>query len=181
MANDDSILTFSELLQQSRSRVYGLIHAIVLNDMDAQDLFQQTAIVLWEKFGDFQPGTDFTAWALQVARFKSINFVRQRRREQDRLSDVAVECLYQASLAAPEDMGDARLDALKGCMAKLSTADRSFLVKCYDGKSQVKDVAEQLGRSPGAAYGALHRIRKALLECIRRQVSMQDHPNQNLA
>ncbi|MBX3434524.1 MAG: sigma-70 family RNA polymerase sigma factor [Pirellulales bacterium] len=181
MSSDDPVLEFSELLQRSRSRVYGLIYAIVLNTTDTEDLFQQTAALLWEKFDEFQPGTDFAAWALKVARYNAANFVRSRRRERQRLTSAAIDDLYSASVATEDGDSETRLEALKGCLAKLSDADRSLVFRCYGAGLPIKEVAQQQGRSANALYAALHRIRRNLLECVKRTLAAGDRPASSLS
>jgi len=178
-SSDDRVLLFSELLQESRSRVFGFIYALVLNLADTEDVFQQTAALLWEKFDDYEPGTDFTSWALRVARFKAANFTRGRYRERKRFSNSAVEALC-ATAAGPDVGQQERLDALKGCMGKLNDCDQKLLVRCYSGGLKIKEIAEKEGKNPNALYAALHRIRTLLLECVRRSLASSEHPSLRL-
>ena len=50
---------FAALLRENRSRVFGYLLALVQNLSDAEDLYQQTALVLWEKFSQYEPGYRF--------------------------------------------------------------------------------------------------------------------------
>lgn len=174
---DDRILEFSELLQKSRGPVFALIYAIVLNMADTEDVFQQTAGLLWEKFDEFEPGTNFTGWALRVARFKAANFVRGRYRERQRFSNNVIEQLYQASVGASDRDQEERLDALRTCLSKLPEKDRQLVYRCYGADMQIKEVARQEGKSPNALYATLHRIRRILLQCVRRIQGMSDSAN----
>jgi RNA polymerase sigma-70 factor, ECF subfamily len=175
-ASDDRVLLFSELLQESRSRVFGFIYALVLNLADTEDVFQQTASLLWEKFDEYEPGTDFTSWALRVARFKAANFIRGRYRDRKRFSNSAVDALCEAA-SGPDVRQQERLDALKGCMAKLNDADQKLLVRCYSGGLRIKEIAEQEGKNANALYAALHRIRTLLMDCVRRTLAAGEHPS----
>ena len=179
-SSDDRVLQFSELLQESRSRVFGFIYALVLNLADTEDLFQQTAGLLWEKFDEYEPGTDFTSWALRVARFKAANFMRGRYRERKRFSNSTIEELYLASAASTDVSRQERLDALKGCMAKLNDTDQSLLFRCYSGGMRIKQIAENEGKTPNALYAALHRIRSLLMDCVERTLAANEHPSTRL-
>src|SRR5437868_4270223 len=44
---------FAEYLGQDQARLYGYIHSLVRDVHDADDLFQQTTLILWKKFGEF--------------------------------------------------------------------------------------------------------------------------------
>ena len=173
--SDDRVLEFSELLQESRSRVFGFIYALVLNTADSEDVFQQTATLLWEKFDQYESGTDFTGWALRVARFKAANFVRSRYRQEKHLSNTAVECLFEASMEAEDAAQRERIDALKGCLNRLPRSDRSLIQTCYGGEASIKEIAQTKGKTAGALYASLHRIRKALQNCVKRTLASGDH------
>ena len=47
---------FAELLRQHQSQLFGYIHSLLRNLSDADDLFQQTTLILWKKFGEFERG-----------------------------------------------------------------------------------------------------------------------------
>lgn len=166
--SEERVLEFSELLQQSRSRVFGFIYSLVLNMADTEDLFQQTAALLWEKFDEYESGTDFASWALRVARFKTSNFIRSQYRERKRYSNVVLDALYDASLKASDGAHEERLQALGSCIEKLPEKDRRLVKKCYGSQIHMKDLARTEGKQPNAIYTALHRARKNLLKCINR-------------
>jgi len=84
---------FTEQLRQSHRQLLGYIFTLLRNLEDAQDVFQQTCIVLWDHFDEFEPGTNFTAWACTVAQFKVRDFLKCRRRYEAHLSEVFVERL----------------------------------------------------------------------------------------
>src|SRR5262245_53269658 len=82
---------FAELLRDTRSRVFGYLLTLVRNLSDAEDLYQQTALVLWEKFEKFEHGTDFGTWATSVAHFVAVNFLRRQSRRKALFSEAALE------------------------------------------------------------------------------------------
>ena len=41
---------------------------------------QETAKVCWEKFDQYQPGTEFRAWACRIAYYKALKF-RERQKK----------------------------------------------------------------------------------------------------
>ncbi len=73
---------FARLWLRHKSQLFGFIFAIVQRVPDAEDVFQQTSVVLWEKFSTFTPDSDFVAWACSVAKLKALKLLRSRRRDQ---------------------------------------------------------------------------------------------------
>ena len=94
---------FTERLQESRSRLYSYLFALARNASDADDLFQATATVLWEKFDIFQPGTDFTAWAIRAGELVYRNFARTNRRSRLMFSTATCDALAETASSTAAD------------------------------------------------------------------------------
>src|SRR5262245_27171270 len=83
---------FARQFSCNARRVYGFIMTLVFNYHDAEEVFQNTSVVLWNKFGEFQPGSDFFAWASRVAYYEVLSLLKQRRRSRT-FSDETLELL----------------------------------------------------------------------------------------
>ena len=70
---------FVQLMIGCQSRLYAFIMSLVCDPEHAADILQQTNIVMWEKSDQFEPGTNFTAWTFQIARYQVLAH-RQRRK-----------------------------------------------------------------------------------------------------
>jgi RNA polymerase sigma-70 factor (ECF subfamily) len=164
---------YIELLNGSQSRLFGYLYSHLLNMADAEDLYQQVAMLLWEKFDQFTPGTDFGAWAIRVAELKIKSFVRSKRRSKVVFSDAVMDRIADFQSQISDEVVEARKDALHKCLTRLPKLDRLLVEQCYAGDYKIKDVAEHEGRSLGAVYTALCRIRQVLLACIERTVAAE--------
>ena len=78
---------FAEYLGRDQARLYGYIHSLVRDVHDADDLFQQTTLILWNKFDDYDRSRSFLSWACGVARLEVCNFLRSRGRQRLYFSD----------------------------------------------------------------------------------------------
>jgi RNA polymerase sigma-70 factor (ECF subfamily) len=166
-------LVFSELLRDGRSRVFGYLLALVQNLADAEDLYQQTALLLWEKFDQYEPGTDFGSWATTVAHYTALNFLRTQSRRRALFSAAAMERLAMVQGELKSSHGTARSDALAKCVASLPDSERRLVRLRYEGEQSVEDIAAQERRTVGAVYTALSRIRKSLLACVEQRVARE--------
>ena len=165
---------YVQLLRQHQNQIFGYIFCMVRNFSDAEDVFQQTSLTLWDKFEEFIPGTSFMAWAKAVARNKTLTFLRTKRRERTKFSDEVLDQLAECELWSPETL-DERISALARCRQKLSKIDQTLLAKCYSTAGSIRDVAEQLERPVESVYSSLSRIRRALYDCIQRSLAMEHH------
>jgi RNA polymerase sigma-70 factor (ECF subfamily) len=164
---------FIEALNSSQNRLFAYLYAHVLNMADAEDLYQQVAIVLWEKFEQFVPGTDFGGWAIRVAELTIKNFLRGKRRSKIVLSAETMQRIAERQSQMSDDAVTARTAALQKCVKRLPPLDRELVERCYGGSHRIKEIAQHQGRSAGAVYTALCRIRQSLLACIERTVAAE--------
>src|SRR5438067_818009 len=134
---------FAEHLRRSQTRLYGYIHSLVRDLNDADDLFQQTSLILWKKFDEYDPRRSFFSWACGVARFEVINFVRTRSRQRLYFSDDLSLLLIEAQEQLANDELDDRRDALAQCVEKLRERDRALLAECYGEEASVPQASDK--------------------------------------
>lgn len=167
---------FVELLAQHRSQVFGYIYALLRDLHDAEDVYQDTALVLWSKFDEFTPGTHFVRWACVVARNCVAAFSKRKHRSRRYFSPEFQEELALLQASIPSSEAEESHEALIDCMKKLSVNDRQLVNLCYGGDCSFKDAAERLGRSAQSVYDSLSRIRRQLLGCVDRTIAQVEHP-----
>lgn len=142
--------------------IYAYIRSIVFNGMDAEDLLQEVAAVLWQKIDSFEPDTKFDQWAFAVARNKVLNFQKKKGRERVTFSDSLVETLAEEATKPAGDL----LDSLESCVEKLPAQHRELLRHRYEPGATGRSVAQALGRSESAVSRMLNRIYGMLMACI---------------
>lgn len=160
---------FFPLFTQNQRRIFAYIYTLAPNRVDAEDLLQETSITLWEKFDEFQPGTDFTAWACRIAYWKVCNARKKNARSKMTFSQPLVDELAD-KLQTMQPNLDARHEALATCIEKLPQRDRSLILARYQPDGAVSTLAEQTGRTLQAIYKALTRIRRVLFDCVNREM-----------
>jgi RNA polymerase sigma-70 factor (ECF subfamily) len=170
--NDKSQI-FADLLLKSHRDLFGFIYSLVQNLQDAEDVYQETTAVLWQKFDDFTLGTSFSAWAMRVAQLRVLKYAAARRRDRLFFHDDLLNSIAEAYQRDATDRSNRRADALAGCLEKLSDKERRLVMRCYAPDRNYADIARQEGRTVGAIYQALNRIRKALYACIERSMALE--------
>jgi RNA polymerase sigma-70 factor, ECF subfamily len=162
--------SFIQLLNAHQNRLYGYLYSLVLNFDDAEDLYQEVASLLWQKFDLYEPNTDFGRWAIRVAHLTVKNFMRRRRRSRVMYSDEVLDQVVESQSLVDSPAMIQRTEALAQCMQRLTDADRGLVESCYGGEFKIRDIAQREGRTPDAIYAALYRIRKSLFKCIESRV-----------
>ena len=163
---------FGRLFVKYQPRMYGYIRSLVANRTDAEEILQETASVLWRKFDQFEPGTNFLAWALKVARYEVLHFKEKQGRDVLRFSEPFVDAVAEETVAASDRLGDLR-EALITCLDKLPAHQRNLFRRRYQSAATTRSVARELGRPPTTVYNALARIRRRLAECVERTLARE--------
>lgn len=160
------------LMTQHQWRIFSYIYTLVPSRSDADDILQETSLVICEKFSQFKPGTDFAAWACQIAYWE----VRRARQKYARAKVVfdqeVVDAVAQTAAAMIDEVSE-RHEALGRCLKKLHPRDRELVLTRYEPGCGVEQAAQRSGRSLQAAYKALGRIRKMLLDCVSNQLAAE--------
>jgi RNA polymerase sigma-70 factor, ECF subfamily len=175
MSDSERYRQFVDLLQLHSGRILSYIRVLLLNWSDADDLFQETCLVLWQRFGEFEPNTNFVAWALRIAEYKAMDF--QKKRSRQAAFSVDLQSVLRAEIAKRSEAAETDdLTALSRCMDRLAPNDRKAVTLCYGERVPVRRVADALGRSPESVHRSLRRIRKWLLDCIHRKMRESETP-----
>jgi RNA polymerase sigma-70 factor, ECF subfamily len=167
--------SFVEILTQHRGQLFGYIYALVRRLDDAEDLYQDTALVMWTKYREYEQGTNFLGWACTIARYRVANFLKSQRRRRHFFGQALQEELAALQTRIHADGLGLQQEALLDCMKKLPASDVQLVKLCYGGSTSFREVAKQLGRSPQSVYDSLSRIRRVLLECINRTTAREEH------
>jgi RNA polymerase sigma-70 factor (ECF subfamily) len=171
-ASPETIEQFALSLAGCQRGLFLYVLALVHNAADAEDVLQETNLVLWRKLGQYEPGTDFGRWARQVARYEALKLLERKPRGERLLSNDFIERLATAAERGAGAL-DHRREALAGCLEKLSDGDRRLLVLRYEEHGKTAATAEAVGRSAQAVRKSMHRIRMALLGCIERTLAVE--------
>lgn len=164
---------FLKLLMANDKRIYAFILTLVPSRIDADDLMQETVTIMWRKFDDFEPGRDFVAWGIGIARYKVLEYRKKKRKSQIRFND-QVHALLETDAKNMLGRLDERLEALQHCLSKLSERDRKLIAMRYEQDLTIKAISERVEQSIHKVYRGIIQIHDILLRCVRRTLSAKD-------
>lgn len=157
-----------QLFVRHQPRIKGFILALLPDFAAAEDVLQETFLVVQKRAEEFAPDSNFLAWVFRIARFQVMKARTAHQRQSNRLSDAVLEALADSAPVEPWD--DRRLLALPGCLERLAPQARRIVDLFYRDEHKPQEIASRLGWTPAAVSVALSRARKALRECIERQL-----------
>lgn len=157
---------------KAERRIFAYILALSPRRSDAEDLFQEASMVMWEKFDETNPPEDFVAWGCRIAYFKICDYRKLQGRQRVTFSDAMLMRMSEtlATEATTRHL-DERREALEWCLGKLSRRDKDFLVQRLAEGATAQTTAERTGRSVAAVYKAMAKIRRALCDCVSRSLA----------
>jgi len=148
-------------------QIHAYILGLVPNRDSAQDLMQETLLVMWYKFDEFELGSNFLAWGIQVARYKILQAHWHTSKDLFKFSPEALAAIERKSMVFSSQIDD-HTRALRSCVKKLEPLDYKLVQMRYENEISVKDIATALNRSVQAVYKSFTRINQLLMRCIQR-------------
>jgi len=161
---------FIQLFVRHEAGLRAFVRSLLPTWADVEEVIQETCLVLWRKFGGYEPGSHFLRWACTIARFEVLKYRRKLSRERHVFNDELIMLLAEEAIEET-DQRELERQALSDCLQKLSPRQQELVRGCYGGEQTIKEAAEALGRSATSVYKAINRIRLALLECVQRALA----------
>ncbi len=162
---------FTALLMANQRRIYGYILSLVPNPSDADDILQETALIMCKKFSEYKADTSFHSWAIKISYFTIVNFNRKKQRRSVKLRDDIFRMIANAQQEIHSDNYSERADSLKSCTEALKPKDREIIDLHFNKGLKVVDIAQQVGRSADTLYKSISRIIIILRQCIQKKLS----------
>jgi RNA polymerase sigma-70 factor, ECF subfamily len=164
---------FFHHFMRNQKQFHAYILMMVHNYQDAEDLMQEAAILMLEKFPEFQPDKPFFAWGMGITR----NIILRFRHKRGRQTVFFQEKIYQQLEASSQQhthLLDEKSDVMRACLRKLKERDRRLVAMRYEKQDSMKYIADQMNRSLDGLYHSFSRIYTALRQCVNRQMDLRE-------
>ena len=167
--NDDEL--FVKLFAKHERDLRGFIRSMGLDWLAVDDVVQTVSLVMWRKWNQFDPETDFMQWGRVIARFEVLKFRRTMARDRHVFRDDVMELLADAADELDQQSPAlAYRHALQQCLNSLPEKSCRLIRAAYADDRSINDVAKEVGQSATAFYKTLNRIRAKLRECILQRM-----------
>lgn len=166
----ERIEEFVRLVGQHQRRLHHFVAGLIPFPADADDVVQDTQLVLWREFDSYQSGTNFYAWACSVAFHQVLAWRKRRQRDRIVMSEEFLAAVAKELVDEDEKLSE-RNRLLAGCVAKLPAHHRELLRLRYSEGGAVEVIAAGMNRTADAVYRMLSRIRTNLFECVNHSLT----------
>lgn len=162
---------FVQLFTAAQRPLYLFILSQTANVLAAEEVLQETNLVIWAKSQQFETGSNFGAWSRQIASYEVMKWRQRFKRDKLTFSNEFINTIA-AEAATRSTKQESQQAALQNCLQKLTSEDRELIQQRYRPGISGKELAAELGRHANSVYQSLGRIRRMLLDCINRQLAL---------
>jgi RNA polymerase sigma-70 factor (ECF subfamily) len=173
--HDSRSREFVGLYQRNERKLYGYILSLVPSIAAADEISQETSLRLWEQFEQFDPNTNFGAWACTVAYYQVLKYRKTNQRERLRFNSKTLDLVAERVAVRSDDL-TAKQAHLIDCLSRLDEFKRQVLRLYYRSGLTAKAVAEKLGRTAAAVEKTIVRSRRDLQVCIEAAMHREERP-----
>ena len=166
------------LMRRYNQRVYRVIRSILPDDLEAEDVLQETWVRAYQHLDQFRGQASIAPWVTKIAIYEAMARGRKSRRWLP-LEDSEGEMIPQAE-RQPSKAGTPETQAMLGQLRQILEAAVERLAEPYRAVFVMREVeqlstaetAECLGLSEEAVKTRLHRSRA----CLRRELEQRAGP-----
>ena len=176
---------FAELAQRHLPAIETYARRLLADETAAQDIAQETLLVLWQRSAEFKPEkARLTTWLHRVAHNRCIDLLRRQKREtpmpssdlferqEDNMQGYGVsDSQYPTDLVPPtlEQASNEKAVAMDAALRKLPESQRTALVLTYYQNLSNREVASVMNSSTRAVESLLCRARGNLKKQLENQ------------
>jgi RNA polymerase sigma-70 factor (ECF subfamily) len=166
---------FNEMVSRHRDRIYGMVHQLLRNHQDAEEVTQDAFIRAHRGLANFRGDAAFSTWLYQIA----TNLARNRywywwRRKRDRSvsfdapvgedTDMTLADILPAEVDSPDEVtvNEEFVNRISKGMDRLSAGHREILVLRNVKNLSYEEIGTILGISVGTVKSRIARARESL-------------------
>ncbi|MEK6236312.1 MAG: sigma-70 family RNA polymerase sigma factor [Planctomycetales bacterium] len=155
---------------ECRVELIAYARSLLGNHAAAEDVAQETMLVVVKKFDQFQEGTSMLAWCRSIARIEVLRAKQKRQRERslvERLLDDAIDAAFDEFQTEKrrEDTEFGR-EALEHCLDQVSERGHRVLKGRFADDMSYQQIGDQVGMTIEAVRKALFRLKKQVRSCV---------------
>ncbi len=184
---DDDDTAFVELVSRFQHRLVAVMHHLVGNADEAEDLAQEVFLRVYRNRKKYTPQAKFSTWLFTIANNLALNALRDRKRrpvlplevhESGPLGPRPNEAIAASRDAPPmHNLQQQELaKVIRQALDELNERQRVAIVLNKFEDMNYADIAEVMGLTPKAVKSLLSRARGKLREALQGYIYMDDEP-----
>ena len=184
---DDDAIAFAELVERFQHRLVGVMHHLVGNADEAEDLAQEVFLRVYRTRKKYTPKAKFSTWLFTIANNLAMNALRDRKRRPVLPLDLSQSSSTNPGVgrnSAPSrdeppahNLQQQELAAvIRTALDGLGERQRVAIVLNKFEDMNYADIAEVMGLTTKAVKSLLSRARTKLREALQGYIYMDAEP-----
>jgi RNA polymerase sigma-70 factor len=172
---------FSALVREHAPMLLTYIRTMIDDPGTVDDVFQETMIVAWRRFDDYDSSRPLARWLRGIARKLVLAHYRRLGRGPVYCDEAVLRAIDEQMAAIDHRTGDTwndKVAALDSCMERLSEPLRRSVELFYRDSWKTEEIAARMSTSREAIKKRLQRARDLLAECLHRKGVFQWSPTE---
>src|SRR6185369_14616953 len=173
---------FTQLVRLHQAKVRCYLGRFVRGMDVVDDLAQETFIAAYRSLGSYKQESSLGLWLLGIARNLALKHLREEQRRRSHEADsleAAVSRWSQERMLGEESAEDCHervVAALRTCIEGLQKHSAGLIRDAYFKGRTAAEIAQESGKTEGAVWVTMMRIRQTLRECIGARIAQADPP-----
>ena len=147
---------FSDIVKRYKNTVFTVCYLFSKDQEEANDLFQETLVNLWQGFGSFQGKYDLKTWIWRVSLNTCLTFERKKKRRVE-----TVPLSMDINLFTDTDDDTRQIQQLYRRINQLGVVDRAIILLWLENMSY-EEIGQIIGISTKNVSVKLVRIKEQL-------------------
>lgn len=182
LARQDNEGAIRALIKRNNRRLFRVARAIMRDDVEAEDVVQETYVRAFTRLAGFKGDAAFSTWLTRIALNEALSHVRRRRPSADIADldgsggkDGGQVIMFPKSLTSPE--ADAELgrrqarELLEQAIDELPAAFRVVFMLRDVEEMSIEETAARLSLKPETVKTRLFRARRLMRATLERRLS----------
>lgn len=163
---------FAALIHEHSHMLLTYIRAAIHNSATVDDIFQETMLVAWRRFDDYDPNRPLAKWLRGIARKLILAHFSSLKNRPVYCRDSVLQVLDNRLTHMDSQPGDTWQDkvaALDTCLEHLPASLRQCTELFYRDEFKTQDIALTLNATRETVKKRLQRARALLADCLQRK------------
>lgn len=155
---------------ECRTELVAYARSLLGNYAAADDVLQETMLVVVNKYDQFQEGTSMLAWCRSIVRIEVLRTKQRNQRERTltgRLLDDAIDAAFdEFQTARRHDEAESWREALRRCLERVPERGQCVLSGRFADELSYQQIGDRLGMTIEAVRKSLFRLKRQVRSCV---------------
>lgn len=158
---------FTTLYRRYHRPLFAFIYRRLEDQETAEEVLQEVMFEVWKKAGSFAGRSKPSTWFFGIARFKTLNALRQFARPASPEQEMP-EVANGASGPEGKAVASSTREAVQAALKRLSPEHREVMELAYYDELPASEIAEIVGVPPGTVKSRMFHARQQLKVILTR-------------